>query len=629
MNSIWNKNFHLLKQRFPDFYEIFYPQLISSIPNLKDIEELKEDEKIEFPCGWTVAKSKTGDLTAFENGVALHSKYNPRQEALRLADSLSSEESKSAFAFMGIGLGYTPVIFAKNNPDKIVLVIEPDIAFFVVALYCIDFSSFFSLQNIILLVGAPTDAIISVMEHIGLEKCHFVRNKAFSMHNKSFFDSLDTLLERNRSKHDINQRTLERFAELWRKNSCKNLDYIASLDGINRYKDRAKNIPACVLAAGPSLEEMLPYLSEIKKRCLLICVDTALRSCLRVGVEPDFIVLVDPQYWNSRHIADLASPSSVLITELATYPAVFRFNCKEKILCSSLYPIGKMLENFCGEKGLIGAGGSVATTAWDFARYCGCPKIFLAGLDLGFPEKKTHAKGSLFEEKSHTVSNRIKPIDTASCVALHSAPIVMAKDYNQQPVLTDSRMSLYSWWFESKVASYPMQPTYSLTHKSVSIPGIIPYNLSDLLNTPVIENVKESFFSEIQQRKVEFDNSYEKRKTNLLKAKEYLLNGLFDLEKKATIGLNLCNDMLRNVGTSYFSNNISKSINKLEQIDKSILSSEIKEIASLVFPTERQLEKIYKSKNISPDSNSSCFMKSKVVYQELISSVRSYLKLLS
>ena len=50
------------------------------------------------------------------------------------------------------------------------------------------------------------------------------------------------------------------------------------------------------------------------------------------------------------------------------------------------------------------------------------------------------------------------------------------------------------------------------------------------------------------------ENSYEKRKTNLLKAKEYLLNGLFDLEKKATIGLNLCNDMLRNVGTSYFSN---------------------------------------------------------------------------
>ena len=97
-------------------------------------------------------------------------------------------------------------------------------------------------------------------------------------------------------------------------------------------------------------------LAEIKKRCLLICVDTALRACLRVGVQPDFIVLVDPQYWNIRHLDNCAAPDSVLITELAAYPAVFRFRCREIVLCSSLYPVGAYFERICGTKGALGAG---------------------------------------------------------------------------------------------------------------------------------------------------------------------------------------------------------------------------------------------------------------------------------
>ena len=630
MNSIWNKNILLLQQRFPDFYKIFYSQLDSSVPENCDVSLLKENDKIDFSCGWTVAKAKTGDLTAFDNGVALHSKYNPVQESLRLVDSISSSDSsKSAFVFMGMGLGYTPIAFAKKNPDKILVLIEPDIECFAAALFCLDFSEFFSLKNIILLVGAPSESIIAVIEQIGLSKCHFIKNKSFCLHNQAFFDSIDTLIERNRSKHEINQRTLEKFGGLWRKNSCRNLDFLALLDGVTRYKDSAKNLPACILAAGPTLEEVLPYLQEIKKRCLLICVDTALRSCLRVGVEPDFIVLVDPQYWNSRHIADLSSPSSVLITELATYPSVFRFECKEKILCSSLYPIGKFFERFCEEKGLIGAGGSVATTAWDFARYCGCPEIFVAGLDLGFPENKTHAKGSLFEEKSHASSNRMKPVETASSFALHSAPTVMAKDYRGEPVLTDSRMSLYSWWFESKVATYPMQPTYSLIHKSSCIPGIKPYNLSDLITRPASEKEKDIFFSEMMLKKESFDKNFDLRKEKLEKGKESLLNELINLEKNANIGLNICVEMLKNTGSEYFSKNMKSAIIQLEQIDKAVLSSDISEIASFVFPSEKQLEKLYEDENIDFNSNSSIFDKSKIIYKELISSVKIYLKLLS
>ena len=322
---------------------------------------------------------------------------------------------------------------------------------------------------------------------------------------------------------------------------------------------------------------------------------------------------------------------AVVILSLSpnNFISVFRFKCKEKILCSSLYPIGKFFEKFCEEKGIIGAGGSVATTAWDFARYCGCPEIFVAGLDLGFPDNKTHAKGSLFEEKSHASSNRIKNVETASSFALHSAPTVIAKDYRGESVLTDTRMSLYSWWFESKVAAYPMQPTYSLTHKSSYIPGIRPFNLSDLINRPILEKEREQFFFNMTAKKDSFDKDFNLRKERLNKGKESLLVGLTNLQRKANIGLNICDEMLKKIGSDYFTKNMEAAINQLEQIDRTIVSSDISEIASFVFPSEKQLEKLYEDENIDCNSNSSIFIKSKIIYRELISSVKIYLKLLS
>ena len=100
-----------------------------------------------------------------------------------------------------------------------------------------------------------------------------------------------------------------------------------------------RKIPSVVCAAGPTLETVLPYLNKIKNKAVIIAVDTALRSLLRYNIEPDFILLIDPQYYAANHIAGLTSPSSVLITESSVYPSVMRFNCRKKVLCESLFPL--------------------------------------------------------------------------------------------------------------------------------------------------------------------------------------------------------------------------------------------------------------------------------------------------
>ena len=99
------------------------------------------------------------------------------------------------------------------------------------------------------------------------------------------------------------------------------------------------------------LYEVITQLPRLADRCVVIAVDTALRACLSAGVQPDFTILVDPQYWNWRHLDGTRAAGSVLITESAAWPAVFRYPARDIFLCSSLFPLGKYLESRIGRKG--------------------------------------------------------------------------------------------------------------------------------------------------------------------------------------------------------------------------------------------------------------------------------------
>ena len=277
------------------------------------------------------------------------------------------------------------------------------------------------------------------------------------------------------------------------------------------------------MGAGPSLEKVLPHLEALKKRCVIVCVETSLRALLRNGVQPDFIILTDPQFWAYRHIAGLAAPDSILITEVSAYPAVFRFPCLQIALCSSQFPVGQWFEQKLGltaaSRNLVGAGdlpgkaggqpagsadsllgdlgtgGSVASSAWNFAAFCGASEIYTVGLDFAFPGHQTHIRGSEAEQTYHTVSSRLATPDKFTATALFTANAVLSKDYNGRPVLTDSRMKMFSWWFEARLAGCPGVKTFILSPEGLCTPGMQPAAVTDLLSKAECPALKEEFFA--------------------------------------------------------------------------------------------------------------------------------------
>jgi hypothetical protein len=471
LNSIWNKNIRFFRARFRDLYTLYEP--IFSEPDPQKI--LPSDCERTF----SLIETKNGSITIRENGILLHSAYNPIAEAEKIAAALIEPEAppNTLLVFYGFGLGYLPNAAAKQFPDSPFVLIEPDVRRFALALSVLDWEAVFSHRICVLLIGASEQTVLGTLEsklfgENALANAVFADIPALQAHAADYFSALKEIIRRNIQKQRINRNTSDKFGALWRRNTARNMDVCSHLDGVHKFAGKAQGLSACVFAAGPSLEQLLPLLPEIKKRCILICVDTALRSCLRAGVEPDFIVLADAQFWNARHLDGLRSPSSVLVTEVAVYPTVMRFVCKETVLFDSAYPAGKEFEKRFGSKGALGTGGSVATTAWDFARFLGCREIFLAALDLGFPHKRSHARGSTFESQSHRESSRLAPAETFGARALIAAKSVPCTDSNGNPVLSDERLRLYAWWFESKVAEFPQVKTWSLTAESRAIPGV-------------------------------------------------------------------------------------------------------------------------------------------------------------
>ncbi|HOX92815.1 MAG TPA: DUF115 domain-containing protein, partial [Spirochaetales bacterium] len=293
--------------------------------------------------------------------------------------------------------------------------------------------------------------------------------------------------DRSRQKDRINAATLKRFGRRWVRNLSANTHIFSSSDGIEAFAGAFSAMPAIVLAAGPSLDQVLPELTALRDRCLLICVDTALRSVLRYGVQPDITVVVDPQYWNARHLDRCSADASFLVTEPAVWPSVLRTNCRRVFTCSSLYPLGRYLDSAMGiHRGVLGAGGSVATSAWDLARLASCAPVYMAGLDLSFPDGKTHARASLFEQRSLNRGTRLHPGASDSFEAFRGGQPYEAVANDGSTVVTDKRLSLYAWWFSAKAARYPATPTYNLSERGLAIPGLPSARLSDVLALPVI-----------------------------------------------------------------------------------------------------------------------------------------------
>jgi hypothetical protein len=543
-----------------------------------------------MPADYALVPTPSGTQTISVRGVFLQSKYDPSRDADRAFTAFEAayEPKANGAVFQGIALALVPERYAHAHPGSTVVILEPDIFLFLLCLAARPLDGLFAHERLIFMIGTEAREVSALIEKLEFDNLPCYDNPAIMAANKPWYAEYAAIRKRSREKREINANTLRRFGDLWLSNMSRNLAELRDRDGIRRFEGAFADLPVLVLAAGPSLDRVLPRLRELRRTCVIIAVDTAVRACVRAGVEPDFIVLVDPQYWNWRHLDGVVSPSSVLITESAAWPAVFRFRCRGIFLCSSLFPLGRFLEERTEERGALGAGGSVSTTAWDFARWLGAKNVFMAGLDLGFPDRKTHFTGSIFEDRTHTVSNRLAPAETAGYHALYGAGPHPVPDYLGGTVLTDKRLILYAWWFESRLAQYPDCRTATLTPEGVRIPGFSVAIIDEVASLPETRTEIDRRLERLVTRgsignSNADDGAYKTERFN--RAFEELLEALRDLERLANRGLALCMKYDRMEGQG---KEQAQILAEFDELDRRILSHRAKEVTAMVFASGRE-----------------------------------------
>lgn len=424
----------------------------------------------------------TLQVTMGEKKVFLHSKRDPLKEARRFAESVTATK-QNVVVVVGFGLGYHIEELLNIDENVFIIVIEPSPLLLREALKTRDVSHIFLSKRVSFVVDTLTPDYESISPSISCARLVF-----YAPYRTLFPRQLETISEGFKSsinRREINTATLKRFDRLWTKNTFKNAAYFFSLEGIQALRYAFRNSPGIVVCAGPSLEEDIPTLKKLMNKCILIAVDTVFWPLIKRGIVPDFVVSVDPQFINSLSLAppgerwEKKGEASTLIADPAIYPTLLKNFHGKKLISSSVFSPGKLIERFSGEKGSIAAGGSVAIAAFDFARVLGTDPIILTGLDLSYKSGRTHLKGSFIEIYALSKADRFQTVDTISTRSIRRGSPIFMRDKSGDMVTSDKRLLLYKSWFENHMKGSGMR-VINATRGGLNIEGIENRGLEDL-----------------------------------------------------------------------------------------------------------------------------------------------------
>jgi len=579
--SFWESNKKILSEQ--------YGGLLDEITSEKGELLPSQDIKIEItPCG---------EPSLCVKGIYVHSPRDPLREGQRLAQAVDS--GNGPVVVLGFGLGYAAQAAAKiaSGSGRPVIVVEKYANLLRKAMELRDFGDFLSNNRIIFVVGGTGEGITGALgianELISAEnadkKPSVIRNKALTDLDEKWYGAVEDKIRTWTMRDDVNAATLKRFGRRWVHNLSRNMRAICEFPGISRLADLAAAgespaLPVFLAAAGPSLDRISPLLRDIYRRCIVVAVDTNLRFFVKNGVEPDFVLVVDPQFWNSRHLDFCSCERTALIAESAVYPPILRLPFKNIFLCGSLFPLGMFIEKQVDPKGRLGAGGSVATTAWDFARILGGSEIWIAGLDLAYPNLKTHFRGARFEERANSLSVRFNPTEKWVTRALRDGLPFKARSANGEPVLTDRRLSLYAAWFENQFRKYPQVKNFGVFRDGLEISGLQSVETDALLSLPErrdeIDRRIEDAFLKTEKEFNDVENSRERAK-KYENAVSGLKRGLASIKKTAEDGASIARQALKRELNAAQKDKVIKD---LDALTRRVTESEVKEVAGFLLP---------------------------------------------
>lgn len=468
-DTVYEKNIEAMRSRFSDVIELLKKpeDEINMIDEEKDIDVSVSDE-----FGKKVLAVQKGDRL-----YRMDSLYDSDRMLDLWFNGLKDEWPLDAKLYMyGLGNGmYVRKFLKRARKDCAVVVHEPSYRIFKVVINNFDLSDIFTdprVRFVFWPLYTDRGVKLTYTDIVSYTDITTLAGSTYLNYADIFTkDCLEYVegVERAKAIAQANQTVNDFFGSFFSKNVFSNMSLLKdSFDIVKLAKIMPKDIPAIVVAAGPSLDKNIMELKKAKGKCLIISTDTALKPLSLAGIVPDITAIMDGKkderylsQEDSREVPIVCTPRGG--TEFLHLHTGMKFFIND--FCDHID--GFMKKNGHGLVKLS-TGGSVANACFAIANYLHCHRIILVGQDLAYTGDKTHSAVTVRGAKK-TEIDELEHVE-------------MDVDIYGNPIRSSREFKLYKEWFEERISDDKSLEVIDATEGGIRIDGTRLMTLSDAID---------------------------------------------------------------------------------------------------------------------------------------------------
>ncbi|CAM4376782.1 6-hydroxymethylpterin diphosphokinase MptE-like protein [Paenibacillus sp. FSL R5-0527] len=370
-----------------------YPELVRVIDhNVPDREQYEV----------VYTKNNEFNLKRHEDGVEyfFHSKYNAEVEAARWvqATMAGKSDNEGPLLLFGVGMGHFLKAVLEETEVKQIIVYEPDINVFHSMLQHQDVSELLDNDRVKMVALGEHELVLSELaDYISGQLAGTITLIAAPIYRRLYketFNQLEEVIKHGVLNSQSNFQTYQRYQMEWVRNILYNIPHCIVNPSIAPLKGISNKGAVAVIGSGPSLQEDIHLLEQLKQKCILIAAGSSIQVLQHHHINPHFIVTMDGGDPNLKVFNNI---------DCGRTPLIFVNHSHFQI--QDMYQSGMFHATFEGDtisqyllEEDMGPSfrptASVTGTAIQLAAYMGAKDIILLGQDLSFPDQKYYSAGA-------------------------------------------------------------------------------------------------------------------------------------------------------------------------------------------------------------------------------------------
>lgn len=388
---IFEKNLKSMEKWYPDFAENIRKEAYKRDELIIESQISLDDELIYYVT--------QGDRKLYLNG-----RRNAKEPVATWQKRIGEVHKYAPVILLGLGSGLYLKKMVQSTDEKVnIILYEPSVNIFLKTLTEVDLAEEIESRPIAFIIEGMNEAAFEpvVKRLVSTETLEFLKQEIHPNYQELFSEKIlekMQIIEKRVRDILVAGNTGVKFSTHSARNQMQNMKYLC--DGYNTKKlceVVPHDVPAILVAAGPSLNKNIQELKNAKNKAFIMAVDTAVKPLMKAGIIPDVFITIDAK--KPLHLVDVDEVRDIPIIApvLANTEILEKQRGKKIFYCDgNFFPMwaymaaGKSFPS-------VATGGSVACSGFSLLYKMGFSTIILVGQDLAYTDNKSHADGTFQE----------------------------------------------------------------------------------------------------------------------------------------------------------------------------------------------------------------------------------------